>query len=236
MAKSKKPTKSGKTPSGGSGRRDLTIRVKSEGRKASTVRWLQRQLNDPYVTQAKKDGWRSRAAYKLIEIDDKQKILKPGQLVIDLGAAPGSWTQVALDRIGSKGKIIGIDLLEIEPITGVDFIQGDFTEDESFEELKALIGDRKADVILSDMAPNTSGHRQTDHIRIVALCELAVDFAIQYLKPNGVFLAKIFQGGAEKSILDPMRKHFKQIRHVKPKASRADSSEMYVLAQGFRLE
>ena len=217
----------------------LRVTVKSAGRlKLSSKLWLERQLNDPYVAQAKRDGLRSRAAYKLIEIDDKYHFLKQGITVVDLGAAPGGWSQVAAERIGVEighGKIVAIDLLEIEPINGVEFAQMDFNDEDAPERLKAMLGGQ-ADVVLSDMAANTIGHRQTDHIKIVALVEMAADFAREVLAPGGSFVAKVLQGGTEGELLAMLKRDFKTVKHIKPPASRKDSAELYVLATGFRGE
>ncbi len=222
----------------GSGARDMTVRVKTaRGRKLSSTKWLQRQLNDPYVAAAKRDGYRSRAAYKLTEIDDKYHLLKPGMNVVDLGCAPGGWAQVAAKRVKSdmgEGQVIGIDLLEVEPITGVEMIQGDFMDDDAPEKLIAMLGGKKANIVMSDMAAASTGHKQTDHLRIIGLCEVALDFAIGILEEKGIFLAKVLQGGTENDLLTMMKKNFSIVRHVKPKASRADSSELYVLATGFK--
>ena len=224
--------------SNASSTRELKQRVKTaRGRKNSSTLWLQRQLNDPYVAAARRDGYRSRAAYKLIEIDDKHHILKPGMRVADLGAAPGGWTQIAVKRCGSAnnrgGEVIGIDLLPVEPVAGASLIEMDFMADEAPDELKRLMGG-PADVVLSDMAASATGHKPTDHLRIMHLCELALDFAMEVLKPGGGFLAKVLQGGAEKDLMTMLRTNFKVVRHVKPKASRSDSAEMYVLATGFK--
>nr|WP_250152490.1 RlmE family RNA methyltransferase [Ancylobacter radicis] len=217
--------------------RPLKVRLKKARKlSSSSQKWLQRQLNDPYVARAKREGWRSRAAFKLIEIDDKVKILKPGMRVVDLGAAPGGWSQVAAQRIGlenGRGRIVAIDLLEIDPIAGVDFAQMDFLKDDAPEALKAMLGG-SADLVMSDMAANTTGHRPTDHLRIVGLVELAIDFARQVLAPNGAFIAKVFQGGTEGTLLTALKRDFTTVRHVKPQASRADSAELYVVATGFR--
>lgn len=205
-------------------------------RSLSSTLWLQRQLNDPYVAQAKKDGYRSRAAYKLIEIDQRYHILKSGQRVVDLGAAPGGWSQVAAQKIGvagGKGKIVGIDLLPIDPLADVRFEILDFLSPEAPERLKAMLGG-PADLVLSDMAANATGHKKTDHIRIVALAELAVDFACEVLSEGGAFLAKVFQGGTEGDLLKRLKSNFAAVHHVKPNASRAGSAELYVLATGFR--
>lgn len=212
-------------------RRDA-VRLKN-ARKLSTSsqRWLQRQLNDPYVTAAKAAGWRSRAAFKLIELDEKYKLIGKGSRVLDLGAAPGGWSQVALER--GAAKVVGIDLLEIQPVAGADFIQADFLEEGIEARLTALLGG-KADLVLSDMAPNTSGHVATDHIRIMALAETALAFACEILAPDGAFVAKLFQGGAEKDMLNTLKARFRSVKHAKPPASRKDSKEMYVVATGFR--
>ncbi|MCB2082383.1 MAG: RlmE family RNA methyltransferase [Hyphomicrobiales bacterium] len=210
--------------------RGKTVRVRTaRKRKPSSTRWLQRQLNDPYVARSKAEGYRSRAAYKLIEINEKNHLLSKGKTVVDLGAAPGSWSQVAIE----KGmQVIGIDLLPIEPLPGAIFIQGDFLTDEAEQEIKALTNDGIA-LVMSDMAASSSGHAQTDHLRIMGLCETALHFALEVLSPGGAFLAKVLQGGTEKALLDTMKQHFKTVKHIKPKASRKDSSEMYVLALGF---
>lgn len=215
------------------GHRQLHVKVKTaKGRKSSSTQWLQRQLNDPYVQLAHKEGYRSRAAYKLIEIDDKFQFLKPRQNIIDLGAAPGGWTQVAVKR--SKGsRIIGIDLQEMEPIPGATLLQHDFMADDAPELLAQYLEGEGADIVLSDMAAPACGHPQTDHIRIMGLCEVALDFATQYLREGGVFVAKVLQGGAEKELLDAMKKHFKTVKHFKPDASRKDSAETYVVAIDF---
>ncbi|MDA7945994.1 MAG: RlmE family RNA methyltransferase [Hyphomicrobiaceae bacterium] len=222
----------------GSGARSLGVRVKTaKGRKVSSTRWLERQLNDPYVQAAKRDGFRSRAAYKLTEIDEKYGLLKPGDVVVDLGAAPGGWSQVAAQKVGSadgNGMVVALDLQEIDPIAGVTALQADFMEDEGLERLRHEFGDRKTDVVLSDMAAAATGHKQTDHLRIVALCEAALEFAEEVLAPEGRFLAKVLQGGTERDLLDRLKRSFKSVRHVKPEASRADSAELYVLATGYR--
>jgi 23S rRNA (uridine2552-2'-O)-methyltransferase len=234
----KPPPRSSKGAGPGGGDRNLKVRVKTaRGRKTSSQRWLQRQLNDPYVAAAKSQGWRSRAAFKLIEIDDKHKILKPGARIVDLGAAPGGWTQVAVDRVKSldgRGQVIAIDILEMEPFPGAEVLHLDFTEPEAPDRLKALLRDGGADAVLSDMAAPTTGHTQTDHLRIMALAELAADFAMDVLSDGGTFLCKVFQGGTERELLDQLKRSFKTVRHIKPPASRADSSELYVMATGFR--
>jgi 23S rRNA (uridine2552-2'-O)-methyltransferase len=215
----------------------MHVQVKSGGkRKLSSKLWLERQLNDPYVVQAKRDGYRSRAAYKIIEIDDKYRILKPGAAVVDLGAAPGGWSQVAAKRVGSvngKGSVVAIDLLEMPEIAGVVFAQMDFMQNDAPGRLLAMMGGR-ADVVLSDMAANTTGHRKTDQLRIIGLVENAAAFAIDVLKPGGSFVAKVFQSGADAELMTQLKRAFATVRHVKPAASRQDSSERYVLATGFR--
>jgi 23S rRNA (uridine2552-2'-O)-methyltransferase len=225
---------------GGSGReggRALKTRVKmTRKRTPASARWLERQLNDPYVAQARREGYRSRAAYKLIEIDDKHKLLKPGERIIDLGAAPGGWSQVAAARVGpraGRGRVIATDLLEMDPIEGVEFRQMDFHDPEAPRLLRDWLGG-SADGVLSDMAANATGHRKTDQLRIIGLVELAADFATEVLAPGGFFLAKVLQGGTEGELLARLKREFASVRHVKPKASRADSSELYLLATGFR--
>ncbi|GEP08193.1 RlmE family RNA methyltransferase [Methylobacterium gnaphalii] len=215
-------------------RGDLKQRVKTgRGRTLSQKRWLERQLNDPYVARAKREGYRSRAAFKLIEIDERFNLLKPGQKIVDLGAAPGGWSQVAAKKIGAAGKIVGIDLLEIEPMTGVEFIALDFLDPTAPGILTDLLGG-PADFVMSDMAANTTGHKKTDHLRIIGLAEVAAEFAREILAPGGSYLAKVFQGGTEGDLLNDLKRDFTTVRHVKPNASRADSSELYVLATGFR--
>ena len=207
-------------------------------RSHSSTLWLERQLNDPYVKEARKKGYRSRAAFKLAELDDQLKFLKPGQFVVDLGAAPGGWCQVVAERtkpLQSGGKIVAIDYLDMAPIDGTIIFKHDFTADDAPELLKKALGG-EADIVLSDMAWPTTGHKQTDHLRIIALLEMAYDFAVDVLKPNGVFIAKVFQGGSVNDVLNLMKKDFEKVKHVKPKASRADSAEIYVVAMGFRKE
>jgi len=218
------------------GRGALKSRVKTaRGRKPASTRWLQRQLNDPYVAAAKREGLRSRAAFKLMEIDDAHGLLKPGQCVVDLGAAPGGWSQVAAQRVKASGdgRVIAVDLAEMEPIAGVDFLQLDFTEPESYDVLAARLSGTPVDLVLSDMAAPATGHKQTDHLRVIGLCEAAFDFAKTVLEPGGSFLCKVLQGGTEQQLLAALKRCFKKVRHVKPRASRADSAELYVLAQGF---
>jgi 23S rRNA (uridine2552-2'-O)-methyltransferase len=203
----------------------------ARGRSPASQRWLKRQLNDPYVLGAKQRGWRSRAAFKLSELYERFKLLRKGALVVDLGAAPGGWTQVALQR--GAGRVVGIDLLPIDPIAGADLVLGDFIDPEMPERLVARLGGAP-DLVLSDMAPNTTGHAATDHTRIMTLAELALAFALQALAPGGAFVAKVFQGGSERHMLDAMKRHFTAVRHAKPPASRKESSELYVVATGFR--
>lgn len=220
------------------GTRQLKTRVKSaRGRSNSSTRWLQRQLNDPYVKRAHDEGWRSRAAFKLIEIDEKQHLLKPGMRIVDLGCAPGGWLQVAAKKINSTNddpRIVGIDFLEMEPVPGTIILQKDFTEEEAPQLLLDALGGHKVDLVLSDMAAPTTGHKPTDHLRIIALVELAADFAIQILKPGGAFVAKVFQGGTEHQLLAELKRHFATTVHVKPPASRKDSAESYLVAKGFK--
>jgi 23S rRNA (uridine2552-2'-O)-methyltransferase len=208
----------------------------ASGRTVSQQRWLKRQIDDPYVRRAKTEGYRSRAAFKLVEIDDKHRILKPGQKVLDLGAAPGGWSQVAAQRVKAGqggGRVVAIDLLEIEPIANVEFAQLDFLDDAAPARLKEILGG-PADVVLCDMAANAMGHRKTDHLKIVALVEAAADFAREVLAPGGTFLAKVIQGGTEGELLAALKRDFSSVKHVKPPASRPDSAELYVLAMGFR--
>src|SRR6478752_3544041 len=215
----------------------MHVQVRTGGkRKHSSKLWLERQLNDPYVAKAKREGYRSRAAFKLIEIDDKYRLLKPGMTVVDLGAAPGGWSQIAARRVGAadgKGKVIAIDLLEMPEIPGVTFAQLDFLAEDAPEKLLAMMGGR-ADVVLSDMAANTTGHRKTDQLRMVGLVENAAAFAADVLKPGGTFVAKVFQSGADATLMMQLKRDFATVKHVKPASSRKDSSERYVLAMGFR--
>ncbi len=231
---SRKSDKSG----GHGGTRALKVRVRTaKKRRLSSTLWLERQLNDPYVAQAKREGYRSRAAYKLSEIADKYGLLQPGDVVVDLGAAPGGWSQVAAERIKAtdgRGTLVAIDLSEMEPIPGASILHADFMEGDAPGKIVAALGQRKADAVLSDMAAPATGHPRTDHIRIMGLAEAALDFALQILAPGGFFLCKVLQGGTERELLDTMKRQFATVRHVKPKASRADSAELYVLATGFR--
>lgn len=212
-------------------------KVKSRAKRTPSSRaWLERQLNDPYVARAKQDGYRSRAAYKLIEIDDRYGIFKPGGRVVDLGAAPGGWSQIAALRVGrssGRGQVVGIDLLEMDPLPGVDFLQLDFMEDEAPDRLREMLGGG-ADVVMSDMAANATGHRRTDHLKIMGLAEAAAEFARAVLEQGGAFLAKVLQGGTENTLLADLKRDFGTVRHLKPAASRSDSAELYVLATGFR--
>ena len=221
------------TVKSGRGERELKVRVKSKRKSQSSKLWLERQLNDPYVARAKREGFRSRAAFKLIEIDDKHHVLKGGARVVDLGAAPGGWSQVAAKRIGARGRVVGIDVLLMDAIAGVDFAQIDFLDPDAPDKLKAMLGG-PADVVLSDMAANATGHRPTDHLKIMALVEAAAQFAAEVLKPGGSFLAKVIQGGTESALLASLKRDFATVKHVKPAASRSDSAELYVLASGFR--
>ena len=221
----------------GGGPRGLHVKVKKKrGLKASSRRWIERQLNDPYVHRARMEGYRSRAAFKLIEIDDKHKLLKKGDRVVDLGAAPGGWCQVAVARTGSSDedpRVVAIDYLEMDQLPGVILFQKDFLDDDAPDLLKAALGG-KADLVISDMAAPTVGHRQTDHMRTMHLGEVAAYFAVEVLKPGGHFLAKTFQGGSEKSLLDFLKANFTTVHHIKPPASRAESVELFILAKGFK--
>jgi 23S rRNA (uridine2552-2'-O)-methyltransferase len=218
------------------GGRQLKVRVRAKNRSQSSRAWLERQLNDPYVARAKREGYRSRAAFKLAEIDDKHRFLKPGARVVDLGGAPGGWSQIAAARIGAgegKGRVVAIDVLEMEPIVGVEILHLDFLDPQAPQALQAALGG-PADVVLTDMAANATGHRKTDHLKIMALVEAAADFAGEVLKPGGTFLAKVLKGGTEATLLATLKRDFATVRHVKPAASRSDSAELYLLATGFR--
>jgi 23S rRNA (uridine2552-2'-O)-methyltransferase len=215
------------------GDRRLKVRVKDKRKSQSSRKWLERQLNDPYVVRAKREGYRSRAAFKLIEIDDKHRLFKSGARVADLGAAPGGWSQVAKKRVGATGRVVGIDILDMDEIPGVEFAKIDFLDPDAPDRLKAMLGG-PADVVLSDMAANTTGHRATDHLKIMALVEAAAEFAGEVLKPGGAFLSKVIQGGTEGALLAALKRDFATVKHVKPSASRSDSAELYVLATGFR--
>jgi 23S rRNA (uridine2552-2'-O)-methyltransferase len=206
-------------------------------RTVSSRAWLERQINDPYVARAKREGFRSRAAYKLIEIDEKYHLLRPGGRVVDLGAAPGGWSEIAARRVGASGRVIALDILEMKPIDGVEFLHLDFLDAKAPDRLKEMLGGRaqgKVDVVLSDMAANATGHRQTDHLRIMALAEAAALFAREVLAPGGSFLCKVLQGGTEAALLAELKRDFATVKHVKPPASRTDSAELYLLAKGFR--
>ncbi len=238
-----KRNSSGGKRSGAGGRgvnpRNMYTKVKTaRGRKLSSTLWLQRQLNDPYVQKAKAEGYASRAAYKLIEIDDRYGILKPGRRVVDLGAAPGGWCQVSVERTGSGSgswdddiRVVGIDYLDMDPVPGATILKKDFLDDDAPDMLLEALGNQAPDVVMSDMAAPTTGHRKTDHIRTMALVEVALDFALKVLPPGGHFLTKTFQGGTEQSLLDLMKRNFRTIHHVKPPASRDGSVELYLLAK-----
>ncbi len=228
--------------SSGRGRRDLTVKVKSaRGRKLSSTLWLQRQLNDPYVRRAQAEGYRGRAAYKILELDDKYRFLVPGARVVDLGCAPGGWCQVAVARVNAlgqrpdkkTGRVLGIDLQEVEPIAGAEIHQLDFMSDDADQQVKTWLGGR-ADVVMSDMAAASSGHKQTDHLRIIALCEAAAYLAFDVLEEGGTFVSKVLAGGAEGDLQKLLKQKFARVANVKPPASRADSSEKFVVATGFR--
>ena len=232
----KKPGTSGR------GTRDLTVKVKTaRGRKSSSTRWLQRQLNDPYVQAARREGYRGRAAYKILELDDKYRFLVPGARVVDLGCAPGGWLQVAVRRVNAlgetsgkaRGTVLGIDLQEVEPIAGAEIHVLDFLEDGADDKVKAWLGG-EADVVMSDMAAASSGHQQTDHLRIIALCEAAAELAFDVLSPGGTFVAKVLAGGAEQGLQATLKQRCDKVANVKPPASRSDSSEKFVVATGFR--
>ncbi|KEP71651.1 RlmE family RNA methyltransferase [Thioclava sp. BHET1] len=235
-----------KTPSGkntsGRGQRDLRVRVKTaKGRKLSSTLWLERQLNDPYVVRAKAEGYRGRAAFKILELDEKYRFLVPGARVVDLGCAPGGWLQVAVKRVNALGEksgkrvgtVLGIDLQDVDHVPGAEFHQLDFLEEGADDKVKSWLGG-KADVVMSDMAASSSGHQNTDHLRIITLCEAAAEFAFDVLEEGGVFVAKVLAGGAEQGLLTTLKKNFEKVANVKPPASRADSSEKFVVAQGFR--
>ena len=226
---------------GGTGRksdRDLKVRVKtSKGRKIGSTLWLQRQLNDPYVAKAKAEGYRSRAAYKIIELNERYKLFHKGQRVVDLGAAPGGWSQVAAPIVGSTQEnplVVGIDYLDMDPIEGVILLKKDFNDDDAPDALIEALGGHRPDIVLSDMAAPTTGHRATDHLRIMQLVELAADFAVKVLNPGGSFVAKVFQGGTEHELLRMLKQHFSTTAHAKPPASRAGSAENYLVAKGFK--
>lgn len=228
----------------GRGQRDLKVKVRTaRGRKLSSTRWLERQLNDPYVARAKRDGYRGRAAYKLLDIDDKFKLLRPGLRVVDLGCAPGGWCQVAVERVNAlgtkpgkpQGRVIGVDLREIDPVAGADTYVLDFMADGADVQTRDWLGS-PADVVLSDMAAAASGHKQTDHLRIIALCEAAAQFAFDVLEPGGSFVAKVLAGGAEAGLQTELKRAFTNVSNFKPAASRSGSSEKFVVATGYRPE
>jgi 23S rRNA (uridine2552-2'-O)-methyltransferase len=228
----------GRSGEGSGGTRRLVVRVKTaKGRKLASTRWLLRQLNDPYVEAAKRRGYRSRAAFKLAEIDDKHHILRPGISVVDLGAAPGGWSQIAAQRVqfmAGTGHVVAVDIAEMEPISGVSQLHLDMTEPEAADRIREALGGKPADLVLSDMHAPATGHKQTDHLRIMGLVEAALDLAETILAPGGAFLCKVLQGGASRELVARLNRSFAKVRHVKPKASRAESAEMYVLATGFR--
>ncbi|MFZ5791800.1 MAG: RlmE family RNA methyltransferase [Pseudomonadota bacterium] len=224
---------SGRAARGASGRREK-VRVKTAARRSvSSTLWLERQLNDPYVAEARRRGYRSRAAFKLIELDDRFHLIRKGARILDLGAAPGGWSQVAAERAGPGARVLAVDLLPMEPLPGVRILQLDFMAEDAPEKIRAAL-EGQADLVLSDMAAPTIGHARTDHLRIMALAEAAHAFAAEVLAPGGAFVCKLFQGGATKDLLDALKRDFAQVRHAKPPASRADSAEIYVVATGFR--
>ncbi len=236
--------KPGSQNTSGRGQRDLKVKVKTaRGRKLSSTRWLQRQLNDPYVKRARTEGYRGRAAYKILELDDRFRFLVPGARVVDLGCAPGGWCQVAVKRVNAlgertskaQGSVLGVDLQEMEPIAGADLYQLDFMADDADQQVRAWMGG-KADVVMSDMAASSSGHKQTDHLRIIALCEAAAYFAFDVLEEGGTFVAKVLAGGAEGELQKLLKQRFTKVSNIKPPASRQDSSEKFVVATGFRAE
>lgn len=246
MVKRSKGASGGKTGAGGktagggksssalAGHRAERVRLKSAGnRRVSSKRWLERQLNDPYVAEAKARGFRSRAAFKLLQLDERYHLLKRGQRVVDLGAAPGGWTQVAVERVGPSGKVVAIDILPMDAVPGATMIELDFLDETAPAKLRAALGG-PADLVLSDMAAPTTGHANTDHIRVVALAETAHQFAAEVLAPGGTFICKLFQGGATQDLLKLLKRDFAAVRHVKPAASRAESAEVYMVATGFR--
>ncbi len=229
-------------PGSGRGQRELRVRVRTaKGRKLSSTLWLERQLNDPYVQRARREGFRGRAAYKIIELDDRYRFLRPGARVVDLGCAPGGWTQVAVERVNAlgtragqpRGRVLSVDLQEVEPIAGAEIHRLDFLAEDAAGQVRDWLGGR-ADVVMSDMAPAASGHKPTDHLRIVALVEAALDFAFEVLEEGGTFVAKVLAGGAENEMQALLKRAFRKVANVKPPASRADSSEKFVVAQGFR--
>jgi 23S rRNA (uridine2552-2'-O)-methyltransferase len=228
---------SGRSSASSTARRLKQRVVTAKGRSVSSKLWLERQLNDPYVAEARDRGFRSRSAFKLAEIDDKARFLNPGAVVVDLGAAPGGWSQVAAERVRAgegRGRVIALDRNAMDPLPGVSVLKRDFLEPEAVDELRAALAKDKADAVISDMAAPATGHRQTDHLKIMALCDAALDFAKEVLKPGGTFLCKVLRGGTERELLEAMKRDFAMVRHIKPKASRTDSAELFVLASGFR--
>ena len=226
--------KSSKSAKEITGRTSLFVRVeKSKFKSKSSNQWLQRQLNDPYVTEARRLGYRSRAAFKLVQLDERYNFLGKGKTIVDLGCAPGGWTQVAVERNKGTGQIVGIDILETEPIVGATLICQDFTEEDAADKLKALLKG-EADIVMSDMAANTTGHQSTDHLRTIGLVELGYEFAKEVLAEGGIFISKVFQGGAEGGLLNDVKKHFTKVSHFKPDSSRKGSPETYLIAQGFK--
>lgn len=240
MASTRKPAGGGGTPRDPGASRNLKVRVKTaKGRTPSQARWLERQLNDPYVHEARRLGFRARSVFKLMEIDDRYHLIKPGMKIVDLGAAPGSWSQLCAKRTGAdagrgKAQVIAIDMHGMDPLPGVTIFKQDFLEPEAPGLLIDALGGERADAVISDMAAHATGHRQTDHLKIMALCEAALDFARQVLKPGGFFICKVLRGGTENTLLADMKRDFATVRHVKPKSSRDDSAELFVLATGFR--
>jgi 23S rRNA (uridine2552-2'-O)-methyltransferase len=223
---------------GDSGRGSLKVRVKTARRRtASSTRWLQRQLNDPYVERARDAGYRARSAFKLIEIDDRHRLLGPGKRVVDLGAAPGGWSRISAERVGASEAnplVVAIDFLDMDPLPGVVILKKDFLDEDAPDALRAALGGHNADVVLSDMAAPTTGHRRTDHLRTIHLCEVALDFAASILNPGGHFVAKVFRGGTDGELLTLLKKNFTSVHHVKPPASRPESVELFLVAKGFR--
>jgi 23S rRNA (uridine2552-2'-O)-methyltransferase len=223
---------------GRAGSRELKTRVKTaRGRTVSSTKWLQRQLNDPYVVRAKAEGWRSRAAYKLLELNEKFSLIRPGMRMVDLGSAPGGWSQVLVGIAGAdetNPKIVAIDPLEMDPIPGVTFLHKNFDDDDAPDKIIAALGGHKVDLVLSDMAAPAVGHRRTDHLRIVALVEQAAVFAVEILTPGGTFVAKVLQGGTERDLLVLLKRNFEKVQHAKPPASRQGSAETYLVARGFK--
>jgi 23S rRNA (uridine2552-2'-O)-methyltransferase len=228
-----KDKKKGSMLKGGRAAENSRLKDKKKFKKSSQA-WLERQINDPYVRQAKKDGVRSRAYYKIQEIDEHFRIFQPGQKIADLGAAPGSWCEYVVKKLDGEVAIVGVDLLHVKPIEHCDFVEGDFTDDHILKQILDLLGDEKIDVVLSDMAPNSTGHTKTDHLRIMYMLELALDFAVNNLKPGGSFICKVLRGGTERELLDATKKHFAKVKHFKPVASRQESTETYLVATGFR--